>query len=74
MPTLGTAIDMPTHGSRSAVLYSQQHLHMLPPDPVAAVLNEALAGFTDDVGHLYQWLAHFFTRFLDLATSSGRDI
>ncbi len=52
MSTVGALIAMAAERGGAATCDRHQHLLMLPVDPSAAALNEALSGVTNDVGHL----------------------
>ena len=48
----GAAVAMPAQSGGAATHDGGQHLLMLPVDPSAAALDEALPGVANDVGHL----------------------
>jgi hypothetical protein len=50
--TAGALIAVAPERSGTATHDRQQHLLMLPVDPLATAVNEALPGITNDVGHL----------------------
>src|SRR5271165_2639484 len=54
----GTAITVSAERSGTAAGDGQQHLLMLPGDPVATALNECLPRTANDVGHLQERATH----------------
>ena len=58
MFAVGTLITMSAERGGAASFDSQQHLLMLPGDPVATALNECLPRTANDVGHLQERPAH----------------
>ncbi len=58
MSAVGTLITMSAEGSGAAARDGQQHLLMLPGDPVATALNECLPRTANDVGHLQERATH----------------
>ena len=58
MSAVGTLITMSAEGGGAAACDGQQHLLMLPGDPVATALNECLPRAANDVGHLQERPTH----------------
>src|SRR5208282_2009993 len=58
MSAVRTLIAMSTQRGGTAACDGQQHLLMLPTDPLATALNKRLARATDDVGHLQRRPVH----------------
>src|SRR5271166_4777552 len=58
MSAVGTLIAMSAQGGGAAAGDGQQHLLMLPGEPVATALNECLPRAANDVGHLQRRPAH----------------
>src|SRR5271157_223695 len=70
----GTAITVSAERSGTASGDGQQHLLMLPGDPVATALNECLPRTANDVGHLQERATHLgLGRGLSFLLLSGQD-
>ena len=70
----GTAITVSAERSGTASGDGQQHLLMLPGDPVATALNECLPRTANDVGHLQERATHLgLWRGFSLLLLSGQD-
>ena len=51
MSALGTRIHMAAEGGGTAAQDGVQHFEMEPGEPLSAVLEKALSGCADDIGH-----------------------
>src|SRR6266853_489666 len=58
MPAAGALIEMTTECGGTTPPNGQQHLDMLPPEPVAVSFYESISRSADDIGHLKRWPAH----------------
>ena len=58
MSAIGTAITVPAQRGGAAASNGQQHLLMLPTDPLAAAFKKRLPRTTNDVGHLQRRSVH----------------
>ena len=58
MSAVRALIAMPAQCGGSAAGDGQQHLLVLPIDPLATALDERLSGVANDVGHLQRRPAH----------------
>src|SRR5271165_4676123 len=74
MSAAGTLITMSAQGGGAAACDGQQHLLMLPGDPVATALNECLPRTANDIGHLQERATHLgLWRGLSFLLLSGQD-
>jgi hypothetical protein len=56
---------MATERRGAATLDSAQHFQLLPRQPGPVALDEVLAVWSDDIGHLEGGPSHFFCNFRD---------
>src|ERR1017187_9296426 len=74
MSAVGALITMSAEGGGAAAGDGQQHLLMLPGDPVATALNECLPRTANDVGHLQERATHLgFGRGFSFLLLRGQD-
>src|SRR5664280_28158 len=62
MPALGALVAMTAQGGGAATLDGVQRFDMRPVQPAPVALEETVAPGANDVGHLYGWPVHLFTR------------
>ena len=60
MSAVRALIAMSTQRGGAAARDGQQHLFVLPVDPLATAFNEGLSCTANDVGHLQRWPVHAF--------------
>src|SRR4051794_30529552 len=65
---LQAAVEMTAERCGAAVLDGGQHAEMEPGQPGSALLHEAVAMSTDDIGHLEGWPFHFLCSLRDRFT------
>ena len=68
-----TAIEMATQRRRAAARKRAEHAPVLPGQPGAVHLDEAIAVLSNNVGHLKGWLRHRFWSRRDRRAVSGSD-
>ena len=74
MSAADATVAMPAQRGGAAAHDGQQHLLMLPGDPVATALNECLPRTANDVGHLQERATHLgLWRRLSFLLLSGQD-
>jgi len=71
MAASGTAISVATERRRAAKLDGVQHAQMEPRTPGSVPCDEAIAGLSDDIGHLEGWRVHRFCSFRERLLWSG---
>ena len=65
---------MAAEGCRAAKLDGEQDAQMEPRQPGSVLCDEAVAGLSDDVGHLEGWLAHRFCSLWERLLFSGLEV
>jgi len=73
MAALAAAVQMTAERSSAAVRDGEKHAKMQPSQPGPALLDEAIAMCTDDIGHLERWPGHFLCNLRDRFTWSRLD-
>jgi len=58
MPTASAFIEMATECGGATARNGQEHLDMLPGDPLTASFGERVSRGADEIGHLQRWPAH----------------
>ena len=71
MATAGAPVQMATKRCGAATLDGAQHFPLLPRQPGAVALDEALAVLSNDIGHLEGGPIHFLCFLRDRLTVSG---
>ncbi len=71
MPASGTAIPVAAERRRAAKLDGVQHSQMEPREPGPVLCDEAIAGLSNDIGHLEGWRVHGFCSFRERLLLSG---
>jgi hypothetical protein len=70
---LAAAVQMAAEGGRAAILDGGKHAEVQPGQPGPALLHEAVAMRTDDIGHLERWPFHLLYSLRDRFTWSRLD-
>jgi len=73
MAALAAAVQMAAERRGAAVLDGEKHAQMQPGQPGPALLDDAIAMCTDDIGHLERWPVHFLCNLRDRFTWSRLD-
>ena len=68
MAACGAAVQMTAERSSAAALDGGKHAEMQPGQPGPALLDEAVACCTDDIGHLERWPFHLLCSLRDRFT------
>ena len=58
MPATSAFIEMPAENGGTTPRNGQQHIDMLPADPLAASFDEGVPCSADQIGHLEWWPVH----------------
>ena len=69
-----TLVAMSSQRRGAAACDSLEHFTMVPVNPAATVLDEAIALRANDVGHLQGWPGHFFSSLRERRTVSKLEI
>ena len=70
MPAAGASMEVASEGRRTATDDGVHHLAVLRGEMRSMPLDEAAAGYTEDVGHLKGGPAHRFARLLESLASA----
>jgi hypothetical protein len=73
MAASGTSVQVAAKGCRAAVPDGAQYLQLRPGQMSPVSIDEAVARYTNDVGHLEGGPLHLFSSFRDLLISLGLD-
>ncbi len=60
MPAAGALVEMTAECGSATPRNGQQHLDVLPTNPLAVSLEEGSSRSADEIGHLQRWPAHLF--------------
>jgi len=58
MPAAGALVEMTAECSGTTARNGQQHLVVLPAEPLAVSFEKSASRSADQIGHLQRWRAH----------------